>query len=83
MNHPCYWMGNYAMAPYSVANLLLPPDHPPSQDPCLAYCHAYLCKATLTVCTEPLKDTALEDLVKGLFSEFYPQQLATFTLAKR
>ena len=69
--------------PYCVTDLLWPPDQPLSQDPCLAYCHAHLCKATLTVCTEPLKNTALEDLVKRLFSEFYPQQLATFTLAKR
>ena len=71
------------MTPYSIADLLWPPDHSLSQDPCLTYCHAHLCKATLMVCTEPLKDTALEDLVRGLFSEFYPQQLATFTLAKR
>jgi len=63
--------------------LPLPLGCPLAGDPCLTYQQYYLCVAAVSLGSAPLRDASIEDLVKGVLSDFYPQQVAAFILAKR
>lgn len=53
-----------------------------SQDPCLTYQQYSLCQAVSLLCQHP-QNASFEELMGMVLSQFYPQQVTAFILAKR
>jgi hypothetical protein len=53
-----------------------------SLDPCLTCQHHSLCQAVSVLCQQP-RNASFEELVGMVLSQFYPQQVTAFILAKR
>ena len=53
-----------------------------TKNTCLASQHHYLCQAVSILCVHP-QNLSFEETVSMVLFQFYPQQVAAFTLAKR